>query len=115
MKLFSTPLAAVSAMFLAVSTQVPGCTPQDLPTVAQINLHLPKSIRTCPYAPKSPGSKATKKQVAKYLLELYNAWEECHGDLKTVNKLYGKWKKKVIASNPAICSSPASSPEFCRD
>lgn len=115
MRLNASPLSVFAATMLAVTTQVPGCTEADLPTVAQINLHLPKEIRTCPHAPKSPGAKASKKVVAKYLLELYNAWEQCHGNLKTVDKLYGKWKKTVIATNPAICSHPSSSPAFCRD
>jgi hypothetical protein len=68
-----------------------GCD-QPLPTVSQIDLNLPDEIRKCKLAPKSPGPNASRRQTATYIVGLYDAWEECHGDLAEVNRLYGKWK-----------------------
>lgn len=72
-----------------------GCETTQMPTMQQIQLHLPQSIRECKYAPKSPGMKATNRQKAEYLVKLYDAWKECHGDLATVNRLYEQWLAEV--------------------
>lgn len=72
-----------------------GCSQAPLPTVEQIDLNLPDEIRNCKSAPRSPGPKATRRQTAAYIVKLYDAWEECHGDLKEVDKLYSKWKIEV--------------------
>lgn len=69
----------------------------NVPTVEQIELNLPTSIRNCKHAPKSPGRASTGKQRARYIVKLYDSWEECHGDLQTVNVLYKKWRGKVEA------------------
>lgn len=80
-----------------------GCTDAPLPTVEQINLYLPKEIRTCPHAPKSPGRGATRRQTAKYIAELYNAWEICHGNVKDIDRLYRKWQSEVKKVNGGKC------------
>lgn len=80
-----------------------GCD-QPMPTVTQIDLNLPAEIRQCKMAPKSPGPKATKRQTAVYIVKLYDAWEECHGDLAEANRLYTQWQaasSKFKKKNPA--------------
>lgn len=75
-----------------------GCD-QPLPTVQQIDLNLPDQIRTCPYAPKSPGTAASRRQVATYLVKLRDAWSVCHGNLQDVDRLYTAWQSKVKKIN----------------
>lgn len=90
MKLFSV----ATVLFIAAQA-VGSCSQQDFPTAEQINFRLPSSIANCPYAPKSPGRGASKKQVARYIVRLYNAWEICHGNLNTVRGLHVKYKARV--------------------
>lgn len=72
-----------------------GC--ENVPTVEQIELNLPAAIRQCKHAPRSPGRASSKNERARYIVKLYDAWEECSGDLNTVNVLYKRWRGKVDA------------------
>ena len=108
MKLYSTFAMAFAVLVLA---QASSCSQDNFPTADQVYLNLPEEIRNCPYAPKSPGKKATKKQTAVYIAGLYDAWEQCHGDVQVVNKLYKQYAKEVVKANGGICPSPA----FCKN
>lgn len=88
----ATALACLAPLLMA---QDAGCSNQPLPTVAQIELNLPAYMRTCPYAPKSPGRKATRAQTAEYIAKLYNAWEVCHGNVEDIDRLYKKYLAEV--------------------
>lgn len=91
------PITLMTATALMGAGGQGGCdTP--LPTTQQIELNLPQEIRTCPYAPKSPGAGASQRQVANYLIGLRNAWQVCHGNLQDVDRLYNAWQAKVAAS-----------------
>lgn len=80
---------------ILISIFLSACSGANTINADMITLNLPENIRKCQYAPKSPGSKATKKQVARYILKLYNSWQECHGDLKVVNKLYLQYRDQL--------------------
>lgn len=71
------------------------CDGVNVPSMAQIELNVPASIRSCPRAPVSPGANSTPKQRAQYVLALYNAWEVCGGNLKQVNVLITRWEREV--------------------
>lgn len=75
-----------------------GCD-QPLPTVQQIELNLPAELRKCPYAPASPGSGASRRQVATYLVKLRDAWSVCHGNVQDIDRLYLAWQAKVKKVN----------------
>jgi hypothetical protein len=92
-KLRSLAFLALAPLLMA---QDAGCQNQPLPTVAQIELNLPAYMRTCPYAPKSPGKNATRKQTAEYIAKLYNAWEICHGNVADIDRLYKKYLAEVV-------------------
>jgi len=99
-----TPKKFLAVMCLTIATALMGAGGQGgcdepLPTVQQINLNLPDQIRHCPYAPKSPGAGASRKQVATYLVGLRDAWSVCHGNLADVDRLYVAWQKKVKSVN----------------
>lgn len=79
-----------------------GCDPESVPSMNQIEYHVPSSIRTCPHAPKSPGKKASKKKRAKYIAGLYYAWEKCHGNLKKRDYLYKKYRDQLNTYNAGI-------------
>lgn len=87
--------AALVCLAPLLMAQDAGCSNQPLPTVAQIELNLPAYMRTCPYAPKSPGRKATRAQTAEYIAKLYNAWEVCHGNVEDIDRLYKKYLAEV--------------------
>lgn len=89
----------LAPLLLAAKGNPGGGCDKQLPTVTQIEYHLPDAIRYCKYAPKSPGPSATRRQTAIYITKLYDAWEECHGDLKEANRLYSKWKAQVAKFN----------------
>lgn len=76
-----------------------GCSDANVPSMQQIELNVPASIRTCPNAPRSPGANSTPKQRAQYVLALYNAWEVCGGNLKQVDVLIKRWERAVAAAN----------------
>ena len=91
---------AITATCLAVPALMGnqgGCEPQNTPSMQQIELYVPKSIRTCPRAPKSPGANSSPAQRAKYLVALYNVYEVCGGNMKQVDALITKWERAVEA------------------
>lgn len=65
------------------------------PTAQQVEFHLPQNIRTCKYAPKSPGAGASKKRVARYIIKLRRSWKHCHGNLAAVNGLYNQYRGTI--------------------
>lgn len=97
--MMSLKVVVVAVTPIMVLAQNAGCSTKNVPTVEQINLNLPSKIRKCKYAPKSPGKGASKKARARYIIKLYNAWEDCSGKLSTVNKLYRKWQRQVRKAN----------------
>lgn len=102
--MWPTPKKLIAITALTIATALMGAggqggCDQPLPTVQQIDLNLPDNIRHCPYAPKSPGTAASRRQVATYLIGLRNAWAVCHGNLADVDRLYTKWQNKVKQVN----------------
>lgn len=79
-----------------------GCS-QPLPNAQTVYLHLPKSVRDCPHAPKSPGAKASKKDTAIYIAGLYNAWYQCHGNAADIKRLYAKYQSALKDANHGKC------------
>ena len=88
-------ISAVALLALTGADSSGGCDGEYLPTVEQIDLNLPSELRTCKYAPRSPGKNATRRQTAKYIVALYDAWEDCHGNNKQIDNLYKQYKVKV--------------------
>jgi hypothetical protein len=60
------------------------CSENQVPSTAQIKLSVPQSILNCKHAPRSPGASANAQQRARYILALYDAWEDCNGNLREV-------------------------------
>ena len=91
------PLAISVAALLALTgaDSSGGSDGEYLPTVEQIDLNIPAELRTCKYAPLSPGKNATRRQTAKYIVALYDAWEDCHGNNKQIDALYREYRIKV--------------------
>lgn len=88
-------ISAVALLALTGADSSGGCDGEYLPTVEQIDLNIPSELRQCKYAPKSPGKNATRRQTAKYIVALYDAWEDCHGNNKQIDNLYKQYKVKV--------------------
>lgn len=72
-----------------------GCDGETLPSVEQIDLNLPSELRTCKYAPRSPGQNATRRQTARYIVALYDAWKDCHGNNQQIDALYKQYRVKI--------------------
>jgi len=82
----------LAPLLLAAKGSPGGGCDQPMPTVQQIDLNLPDEIRRCKAAPKSPGANASRRATAVYIVKLYDAWSECHGDIAEIDRLYKKWK-----------------------
>ncbi len=67
----------------------------EIPSTAQIELRVPESILNCKHAPRSPGRNANERDRARYILALYDAWEDCHGNLNAIRPLYKKYRKRL--------------------
>jgi hypothetical protein len=98
MKKFLVLMAMTTTVALMGAGGQGGCD-QPLPTTQQIELNLPSEIRHCPYAPKSPGAVASRRQIATYLVKLRDAWSVCHGNVQDIDRLYTAWQQKVAAAN----------------
>lgn len=81
-----------------------GCDADTVPTVSQIEYHVPSSLRKCKYYPKSPGSKASKKQRAKYIVKLIHALDNCRNVVGQRNALYVKYRKELQAYKNGLSS-----------
>jgi hypothetical protein len=95
-------MAICAPLLLGAKDTGSGCS-QPLPNAQTVYLNLPKEIRSCPYAPKSPGAKATKKQTAVYIAGLYNAWSVCHGKVEDINRLYKLYQNALKDANHGKC------------
>ena len=89
MKRWTTLLVICSIPFLMGNEG--GCEERFL-SAEQVELRLPASFRKCNSAPKSPGAGATRRETARYILALFDAHKECHGDVEAINALYGKYR-----------------------
>ena len=89
-------LVLVTAMVPVIMGNNGGCS--EMPSVAQIELNIPASMRNCPYAPKSPGAKASNAQRAVYISGLYYAWKRCYNDNKAIDALYQKYRVRIDAA-----------------
>ena len=84
-------VVAISPLVMANT----GCDENGVPSTVQIEYHVPAALRSCPYAPKSPGRKSSSRQRAAYISGLYHAWRRCHGNLAQRDALYAKYKNRV--------------------
>lgn len=85
-------LAIASAPVIMGNT---GCDDNGVPSTAQIEYYVPSELRSCPYAPRSPGRKASSRQRAAYISGLHHAWKRCHGNLEQRDALYAKYKSRI--------------------
>ena len=67
----------------------------EIPTVAQIELYIPAEMRSCPYAPPSPGRGASEKARAQYITGLYYAWRRCYNNNEAIDALYQKYRERI--------------------
>ena len=56
-------------------------------------LEVPQTLLTCKDSPKVPAKGATSKQAADYILELYDAHDDCHTKLGAVKGLVEREKE----------------------
>ena len=78
-----------------LSTGLLGCATR-LPPVEHVTVAaVPPALLTCQDAPVVPGATATQKDVASYVADLYGAWDDCHGNLATVDGLIQQQQKEV--------------------
>jgi hypothetical protein len=66
-----------------------------VPTTQQISFYLPSNFYTCPYAPASPGARATRAQRARYIQRLYYAWKRCYNNNRQVDRLYNQYRGRL--------------------
>lgn len=48
---------------------------------------IPKTLLTCAASPAVPGPKANSKEVATYIVDLYDAHKDCEGNLAAVRNI----------------------------
>jgi hypothetical protein len=92
MKLITLAILMFTAVFISACKDEGG-----VPSTAQIEYYVPAELRSCPYAPSSPGRSATARQRAAYISGLYFAWKRCHGNLAQRDALYAKYRSRVEA------------------
>lgn len=97
MKKFVAPLVvAMMTIGLMGQSGPAGCNDPDyLPSVEQIDLYIPSELRNCKYAPPSPGAGATRRQTARYIIKLYDAYKDCKGNNQKINALYEQYRYKI--------------------
>ena len=90
--------AALIAAIVGLSVILGGCqtTSQPaVPSLSQINYYVPSQVRNCRNAPKAPGRYAGNKRRAQYIVKLYRAWRSCKGSIRTRNRLYNEYRKRL--------------------
>lgn len=90
-----TLAAILSAPLLMANTG--GCQSNDIPSTAQIEMHIPDGLLQCPNAPRSPGRGASQGERARYIIKLYEAWKECKGDNESIERLYRQYRVQLQA------------------
>lgn len=73
-----------------------GCT--DTQVIAkQIELKIPKSLRSCPNLPSSPGKAATNRASSEYVVRLYDVARACKGNLASVDVILDRYESRIEA------------------
>lgn len=85
----------IASVIVGSTLFVAACDENGVPSTAQIEYYVPSELRSCPYAPRSPGRKASNRQRAAYISGLYHAWKRCHGNLSQRDALYTKYKSRI--------------------
>lgn len=95
-KIVAPIFVAVMTVGLMGQAGPAGCNDPDyLPSIEQIDFYLPSELRTCKYAPPSPGANATRRQTARYIVKLYDAYKDCKGNNQKIDALYEQYRGKI--------------------
>lgn len=85
------------ALAIALAVLLSGCasTGGNMPTMEQVQLNIPQSVRECPGLPASPGGNASQRQTAAYIVRLVSAIQRCRQNNQAVDKIYRQYQSKI--------------------
>ncbi len=81
-------------LLLCCGMLLTGCQTIDRMTTEYVAPKIDQRSLTCEAAPKWDPKNKTQADVAQYILELYQAWESCHGNLAAVKKSLEEFQKE---------------------
>ena len=87
-------LALLSVVLMGAAND--GCTEQQV-IAKQIELNVPKALRSCPALPRSPGKSASNRQSSEYVVRLYDVARACKGNVASVDAILNKYESRVEA------------------
>lgn len=61
-----------------------GCASEPIIEVRYVRQEIPASLLTCKPAPEIPGAGATQREVAGFIVDLYDSGEDCRSSLQAV-------------------------------
>ena len=84
------------ALILAACMPLAACTPgMDFPTADQVEANVPTALRSCPGLPNSPGSKASNRETARYIIKLHRVAVECRKRNSEVDGLLKQYEGEI--------------------
>lgn len=83
---------AVASLALMLAACTPG---MDFPTADMVEANVPTALRTCPGLPKSPGSKASNRATAQYIIKLHRVAVECRHRNSEVDRLLKQYEGEI--------------------
>lgn len=88
----------LAALLLSPCLMAGSCDDGSIPSIAQVEMNIPDSLRHCPAWPASPGAAASKSQTARYIIAGYYAYKVCAGNNDAINGLYTTYRTRLEAA-----------------
>lgn len=84
-------LAVISMSFMLAACDANGV----MPPIEMVEANVPTALRQCPNMPKSPGSKASNKATAQYIVKLHRVAVECRKRNSEVDRLLKQYEGEI--------------------
>jgi hypothetical protein len=94
-------LAAICLSFLLIGCDANGA----MPPIDMVEANIPTALRQCPNMPKSPGSRATNRQTAQYIVKLHRVAQECRRRSSEVDKLLVQYQGQIDMYKNAVAQA----------
>lgn len=91
-------LAVISMSFMLAACGADGV----MPPIDMVEANVPTALRQCPNMPKSPGSKATNRQTAQYIVKLHRVAQECRRRNAEVDRLLVQYQGQIDQYKNAV-------------
>lgn len=75
-------------LLLSCAGLLSACATPGVETVRYLRPQIPESLRSCAPAPEVPGSGSTQRDVARYVVQLSDAGQDCRVRLRALSDLH---------------------------